>query len=214
MLGGIVFALGGVVAATVISSNQVTYQNKTVNNALDELYDEAVTGKELIAAAITNKGITTTSSDTYEVMAANINNIDTDHTEIIGKINNLESKHNSDITSLTGTVNNLNQSLSDWKQKSIRINSSAITNVAGQLLVNEKLHLAIFSLEFLTSINGVDLTLFNPENDYYPKYGFNIGISAYNGGKNGILYATPTGFKCLLTNTTSTWYHVFFVYIF
>ena len=45
IIGGIVFTLGGVVATTAISSTNVTYQNKTVNNALDELYDEAVTGK-------------------------------------------------------------------------------------------------------------------------------------------------------------------------
>ena len=115
ILGGIVFTLGGVVATTAISSTNVTYQNKTVNNALDELYNEAITGKELVAAAITNKGITTTSNDTYEVMASNINNIDTDHTEINQKISNLESKHNSDIASLTGSISNLNQSLT-WKK--------------------------------------------------------------------------------------------------
>ena len=111
ILGGIVFTLGGVVATTAISSTNVTYQNKTVNTALDELYNEATTGKELVAAAITNKGITTTSSDTYETMATNINNIDTDHTEINQKINNLESKHNSDIASITRVISNLNQNV-------------------------------------------------------------------------------------------------------
>ena len=77
IIGGIVFTLGVVIAATTISSKNVTYQNKTVNNALDELYNEAVTGKELVAAAITNKGVSTTSDDTYEVMATNINAIQT-----------------------------------------------------------------------------------------------------------------------------------------
>ena len=114
ILGGIVFTLGGVVATTAISSTNVTYQNKTVNNALDELYNEAITGKELVAAAITNKGINTTSNDTYETMATNINNIDTDNSELNQKINNLESKHNSDVASLTGSISNLNQSLT-WK---------------------------------------------------------------------------------------------------
>ena len=113
ILGGIVFTLGGVVATTAISSTNVTYQNKTVNSALNELYNEATTGKELVAAAITNKGITTTSNDTYETMANNINSIDTDHTEINQKINNLESKHNSDVASLTGSISNLNQSLTN-----------------------------------------------------------------------------------------------------
>ena len=77
IIGGIVFTLGVVIAATTISSKNVTYQNKTVNNALDELYNEAVTGKELVAAAITNKGVSTTSDDTYETMATNINAIQT-----------------------------------------------------------------------------------------------------------------------------------------
>ena len=77
IIGGIVFTLGVVIAATTISSKNVTYQNKTVNNALDELYNEAVTGKKLVAAAITNKGVSTTSNDTYETMATNINAIQT-----------------------------------------------------------------------------------------------------------------------------------------
>ncbi len=109
IIGGMVFTLGVVIAATTISSKNVIYQNKTVNNALDELYNEAVTGKELVAAAITNKGVSTTSTDTYETMATNISSIDTDHTEINQKINNLESKHNSDIASLTGSINSINQ---------------------------------------------------------------------------------------------------------
>ena len=129
IIGGIVFTLGGVVATTAISSTNVTYQNKTVNNALDELYDEAVTGKELVAAAITNKGINTTSNDTYEVMASNINNIDTDHTEINQKISNLESKHNSDIASLTGSISNLNQSLTQLnEEKKLKLLGSANSN--------------------------------------------------------------------------------------
>ncbi len=112
VLGGIVFTLGGVVATTAISSTNVTYQNKTVNSALNELYNEAVTGKELVAAAITNKGVSTTSGDTYETMATNINNIDTDHTEINQKISSLESKHTSDIASLTGSISSVKNDLS------------------------------------------------------------------------------------------------------
>ena len=112
ILGGIIFGTIGVVAATTISSNNVTYQNKTVNNALDELYNEATTGKEVIAAAITNKGVSTTSGDTYETMATNINNIHTDHTEINQKISSLESKHNTDIASLTGSISSVKNDLS------------------------------------------------------------------------------------------------------
>ena len=39
ILGGIIFGTIGVLAATIVSSTIVTYQDKTVNNALDELYD-------------------------------------------------------------------------------------------------------------------------------------------------------------------------------
>ncbi len=112
ILGGILFGTIGVIATTTISSKNVTYQNKTVNNALDELYNEATTGKEVIAAAITNKGVSTTSSDTYETMATNINNIDTDHTDINQKISNLENKHTSDVASLTGSISSVKNDLS------------------------------------------------------------------------------------------------------
>ena len=125
IIGIIISGTVGVVAATTISSKNVIYQNKTVNNALDELYNEATTGKELVAAAITNKGVTTTSNDTYETMATNINSIDTDHTEINQKLSNLESKHNSDIASLSGSISNLNQSLAN-KNKFTSTNKLAV----------------------------------------------------------------------------------------
>ena len=112
ILGGILFGTIGVIATTTISSKNVTYQNKTVNNALDELYNEATTGKEVIAAAITNKGVSTISTDTYETMAANINSIDNNHTEINQKISNLESKHTSDVASLTGSISSVKNDLS------------------------------------------------------------------------------------------------------
>ena len=129
IIGIIISGTVGVIAATTISSKNVTYQNKTVNNALDELYNEATTGKELVAAAITNKGVSTTSTDTYQTMATNINNIDIDHTEIIGKINNLESKHNSDITGLNSTISNLNTIL-DSKENAIKIEEKVLTIVS------------------------------------------------------------------------------------
>ena len=126
--GIIISGTVGVIAATTISSKNVTYQNKTVNTALDELYNEATTGKELVAAAITNKGITTTSNDTYETMATNINSIDSDHTEINQKINNLESKHNSDIASLTGNINNLSV-FPDYSNRRIILDRSEISTI-------------------------------------------------------------------------------------
>ena len=116
IIGGIIFGTIGVVVSTLISSKNVSYQNKTVNTALDELYNEAVTGKELVAAAITNKGVATMSTDTYETMATNISSIDTDHTEINQKMNNLESKHNSDFSTITGSISSLNQNLTNLNE--------------------------------------------------------------------------------------------------
>ena len=99
--GIIISGTVGVIAATTISSKNVTYQNKTVNTALDELYNEATTGKELVAAAITNKGITTTSNDTYETMAANINSIDTNFD---AKIDLLWENPNPNVEQGTGII--------------------------------------------------------------------------------------------------------------
>ena len=142
IIGIIISGTVGVIAATTISSKNVTYQNKTVNNALDELYDEATTGKELVAAAITNKGVTTTSNDTYETMAANINSIDTDHTKINQKLNNLESKHNSDITSLTGSISNLNQSLTT----KLSLSSFKVVTLGGNTNLNDLSECGIYSV--------------------------------------------------------------------
>ena len=153
IIGGIIFTLGGVVAATTISSKNVIYQNKTVNTALDELYDNAITGKELVAAAITNKGISTTSTDTYQTMATNINNIDTNHTEINQKISNLESKHNTDIASLTGSISNLNSNFSKdatWVDLSQNLNSTNVASVTEYVRYTIKGNICILDIGGIT----------------------------------------------------------------
>ena len=153
IIGGIIFTLGGVVAVTTISSKNVIYQNKTVNSALDELYDEATTGKELVAAAITNKGISTTSTDTYQTMATNINNIDTNHTEINQKLSNLESKHNTDIASLTGSISNLNSNFSKdatWVDLSQNLNSTNVASVTEYVRYTIKGNICILDIGGIT----------------------------------------------------------------
>ena len=92
ILGGILFGTIGVFASTTISSNNVTYQNKTVSNALDELYSSVITGKKVIAAAITSKGVSTTSNDTFETMANNINHIETNNISYLGKFKIIGTK--------------------------------------------------------------------------------------------------------------------------
>ena len=200
IIGGIIFTLGGVVAATTISSKNVIYQNKTVNTALDELYDNAITGKELVAAAITNKGVTTTSNDTYETMATNINSIDTDHTEINQKLSNLESKHNSDIASLSGSISNLNQSLTNLK--TFPEDGERLIGTAGRYKVYEvskavQLNAGFISFKLcshnLIQIRSLEAFISSPDNSYI--YKANIDNSAnvvYNNGTMNLNLTSQT----------------------
>ena len=192
ILGGIVFTLGGVVATTAISSTNVTYQKKTVNTALDELYNQAVTGKELVADAITNKGITTTASDTYETIATNINNIDIDHTEIIGKINNLESKHNSDVTSLTSSISSINQRLNTSIQNATNLLSGGFVQYSkyGKIVICD------FSVYYNSPLlqnneysvaSGLPLPLSLPQGTTLTY----DGVRGYVTIRDGVLFVTP-----------------------
>ena len=192
ILGGIVFTLGGVVATTAISSTNVTYQKKTVNTALDELYNQAVTGKELVADAITNKGITTTASDTYETMATNINNIDIDHTEIIGKINNLESKHNNDVTSLTSSISSINQRLNTSIQNATNLLSGGFVQYSkyGKIVICD------FSVYYNSPLlqnneysvaSGLPLPLSLPQGTTLTY----DGVRGYVTIRDGVLFVTP-----------------------
>lgn len=54
-------------------SNNFTATN--VEGALNELFQSASNGKQLIATAITGKGVNTLATDTFQTMATNINNI-------------------------------------------------------------------------------------------------------------------------------------------
>ena len=211
ILGEIVFTLGGVVATTAISSTNVIYQNKTVNSALDELYDEATTGKELVAAAITNKGISTTSTDTYETMATNINSIDTDHTEITQKISNLESKHNSDVASLTGSISNLNSNFSKdatWVDLSQNLNSTNVASVTEYVRYTIKGNICILDIGGITfSKSGGGIAWLTLPDSIIPKtrtvslIAYDLGIASgqntiamvYNAPGHNVLFAhVPT----------------------
>ena len=199
MIGVIISGTVGVVASTIISSTNVTYQNKTVNTALDELYNEAATGKELIAAAITNKGITTTSTDTYETMAANINNIDTDNSELNQKISNLESKHNSDITSLTGSINNLTKNLTGLS-KLDTVDKLAETSSTTEIIIN--LNQNISDYKFIIIANSNSGRILAPT--MIPTYLFKTFIKIVNGADEArqiITYLSETKIKLACYNT-------------
>ena len=199
IIGGIIFGVIGVVASTMISSKNVAYQNKTVNSALDELYNEAITGKELIAAAITNKGITTTVSDSYETMATNINNIDTDNSELNQKISNLESKHNSDITSLTGSISNLTQNLTGLS-KLDTVDKLAETSSTTEIIIN--LNQNISDYKFIIIANSNSGRILAPT--MIPTYLFKTFIKIVNGADEArqiITFLSETKIKLACYNT-------------
>ena len=78
-----------------------------VEEALSELFQSVSNGKTLIASAITDKGVTTSNTDTFEVMAANINKITTsissDTLVLNYNFNNTEAGHAGGTISLTST---------------------------------------------------------------------------------------------------------------
>lgn len=56
--------------------------DKTIKGAITELFQSASNGKTLIANAITGKGVNTLATDTFQIMATNINNIKTKEEKI------------------------------------------------------------------------------------------------------------------------------------
>ena len=59
------------------TDNSLETTDKTIVGAINELFQNVSSGKELIATAITDKGVTTSSDDTFQTMADNINSIST-----------------------------------------------------------------------------------------------------------------------------------------
>lgn len=67
-----------------VSAEDVSYDNTTsgmtadnVQDAMDEVFQSVSNGKTLIAAAITDKGVSTAASDSFQTMATNIGLIQT-----------------------------------------------------------------------------------------------------------------------------------------
>lgn len=60
-------------ALSETSTNPV--QNKVITEKLNEVFQSVSNGKTLVASAITDKGITTEATDTFEIMAENIGKI-------------------------------------------------------------------------------------------------------------------------------------------
>lgn len=69
---------GDILASDVSFDNgSVNLQSDTVQGAIEELFTSVSNGKELIASAITDKGVKTSKDATFESMASNISDIPT-----------------------------------------------------------------------------------------------------------------------------------------
>lgn len=97
------------------TNNHFTSTN--VEGALDELFQSASNGKQLIATAITGKGVATNPSDNFQTMATNIGNIKTT-TNVVGQnpLNKCGSKKFkfaifSDVHTRADTTQNANMKL-------------------------------------------------------------------------------------------------------
>lgn len=81
-----------------VSANDVSYDNTTsgltadnVQDAIDEVFQSVSDGKELIADAITDKGVQTSANDSFATMATNISNIQSGEAELAFNVNNSTS---------------------------------------------------------------------------------------------------------------------------
>ena len=99
----VVTAANGITIAD--TANNFTATN--VEGALAELFQSVSNGKTLIASAITDKGIATSNTDSFEVMATNIRNIlsssVSDTLVLSYNFNNAEAGHAGGTISLTST---------------------------------------------------------------------------------------------------------------
>lgn len=75
-------AIDGIVVPTSYPASAITYDNTTsgmtaddVQDAIDEVFTSVSDGKEVIADAITDKGVPTSATDSFDTMATNISNI-------------------------------------------------------------------------------------------------------------------------------------------
>ena len=66
--------------------------NKTVKGSIVELFQNVSNGKQLIATAITDKGVATSSDSTFQTMATNIGNIQTGSGTVTTDIQNTLNK--------------------------------------------------------------------------------------------------------------------------
>jgi len=110
-----------------------------VEGALSELFTSVSDGKTLIAAAITDKGVSTSASDTFGTMATNIGSISSGGASIVpvldlDGIDNTGSGHNASATTwkdLSATVADAVKAAGNtvWGDKYLRLDGASYWNV-------------------------------------------------------------------------------------
>lgn len=95
------------VATTNANLDKIDTEIKNAKDRADEAFQSASDGKQVVATAITGKGVQTSSSDTFQKMATNISAIETDKTgdatAVAGDILAPKTAHARGIE-LTGTM--------------------------------------------------------------------------------------------------------------
>lgn len=134
------------IASTVPYDNTQTSSIITGDNvqeAIDQLFTSVSNGKSLVAGAITDKGISTSENATFQQMATNIGQIETD---INFNIESFSYRASSmGVTYYTNSIYNLNASLNS---EGILTLSSSGGNSTSQGSVNTN-----FSIEIKLSLN-------------------------------------------------------------
>ena len=87
-----------------IGAEELSTTAKTLKGAINEVFQDVDNGKTLIASAITDKGVTTSNNDTFQVMADNISKINSVITDVnINSYNILKDNWKFKLLSNEGT---------------------------------------------------------------------------------------------------------------
>ena len=124
--------------SSIITSNQV-------QGAIDDLFTSVSNGKNLIASAITDKGVSTSGSSSWDVMAENIRNISTGYQVKIPSFQ-------------------ISDNYGAGRTQSLSANFYGITNVRGYMFMRNAENLPLTSRNtypFLM-INGISSSLTSP----------------------------------------------------
>ena len=198
-----------------IGDEDLATASKTINGAINELFQSVSNGKSLIASAITDKGVMTSENDTFETMAENIllintNSVDVDiNTEGLLLYVNASKKmpiNNTTWKSLIGSraINLHNTTEAYFITKSD--GSGYIDNV-GKLYgtLEENLNLGT-SMTLVMKINN------NSINGWTELFATGMGDSAisltYGNNNNPILFAHDDVQNEYIKLTINQWYEV------